>query len=508
MIASRWIVALVCGSVVSGFGQSRHPTIATIEELMREHHDVQALQAVNTSLRSSPGNPNLWTIKGIILSIEGKRTEALSAFDRALHLAPGNMAALRGEVELLDQKGDRRAVPLLHHILALSPHDPTAHEMLALYEERSGKCQAAIADFRESGDGMKQHPASIAAYGSCLHAIGNTQQAISIFQELVDRFPQAPYARYDLALVLCDAKDYLGALRVMEPVIRAGTTDPDLLSLASEAYEAVGNTPQSVATLRQAIVLDPKNVNLYNRFAELCLDHESYKVGVDMMDAGLRYNPKAASLYLSRGLLYAQISNFGEAQSDFATAERLDPGQGVSPYAKDIAALEKYHFDVSHSDAAVKALRNQIKSHPDSYLLHYLLAKLLTMQAPVSETANLVHARLEAEAAVHLKPNFVAGHDLLALVDLHSSNFTAAAEQSRDALQYDPDDRAAVYHLITALRHSKRSQDQAELQSMAKRLTTMERNSLQNDTHKRKFRLIESPPPPSEKDSQQIPNGH
>ncbi len=308
-------------------------------------------------------------------------------------------------------------------------------------------------------------------------------------------FPQLLFAKYDLALVLCDARHYKQALHVLEPVIHASKADPDMLSLASQAYEAAGNTPQAVGTLRQAIVKDPTDVNLYNAFAELCLDHQSYKAGIGMVNAGIHYNPKAASLYLSRGLLYAELSKFAQAQSDFATAERLNPGQGVSSYATDMAELEKYHFDTSHSDAAVKALQEQIHSYPNNFLLHFLLAKLLIMQGPQTGTPALARARSEAATAVRLKPDFVAARDLLAVIDLQSNNYSAAASQSRKALHYDPNDRSAVYHLIHALRHSKRPQDRAELQRMARRLGAMERHSLKSDTHKKRFRIVEAARP-------------
>jgi tetratricopeptide (TPR) repeat protein len=491
----RWISVISLGCGIAAAAQSRTSSVETIESLLRAHHTAQAIQAVDAQLRTSPRNTDLWTLKGIALAMDGRQTAALPAFDRALQLSPDNLVALRGEVQILDPRGDPRAIPLLHRILALSPQDATAHEMLALYEERSGHCKHAIANFRQSGPGLSRHPMSMAAYGKCLYQTGDTQQAISVFKQMLASFPHLALARYDFAIVLSYSRHYHQALQVMQPQLgAAGTRDPGFLSLAAADYEKVGDTPHAVATLRQAIVFHPKDVDLYNRFAELCLDHQSYKVGIDMLNAGLHYNPRASSLYLSRGLLYAQLSEFGNAQTDFADARRLDPHQGISSYGIDIAELEKYHFDTSHSQSAIDSLRSQLKAHPQSYLLHFLLAKLLTMQGPANESADMANARLQAATAVRLKPDFVAAHDLLALIDLDLNQFPAAADQSRKALRYAPDDRTAVYHLITALRHSSRPQDRVELQSMAKRLGAMERESLQNDTHKRKFRLVEGTP--------------
>ena len=286
MTAFRFYLVWLLGSAVLAYGKAGAGSISSVESLLRAHHTARALQSLDVALRTSPNNANLWTLKGIALSMRGNDRGASVAFQNALHLEPDNLAALRGEAQILDQQHSQRALGLLRRIIRLSPNDATAHEMLALDEQREGDCIAAIADFQKSGPAMQQHPESLAAYGSCLNATDKNPQAITVFQQLDHSYPNLRFAKYDLALVLCDARHYHRALQVLKPVISNGKADPDTLSLASEAYEAVGNTPKAVATLRQAIVEDPENLNLYNSFAELCLDHQSYKVGIDMINAG------------------------------------------------------------------------------------------------------------------------------------------------------------------------------------------------------------------------------
>ena len=45
------------------------------------------------------------------------------------------------------------------------------------------------------------------------------------------------------------------------------------------------------AFLRQAIVANPHDINLYLDFANVSIDHQSFQVGVDMINAGLRAEP-------------------------------------------------------------------------------------------------------------------------------------------------------------------------------------------------------------------------
>src|SRR2546429_1522057 len=69
-----------------------------------------------------------------------------------------------------------------------------------------------------------------------------------------------------LPILLHRPKD---ALDTLEPVIETRDPSADTLSLASTAYEDAGDTPKAVSALRQAILLDPRNVSLYLDFANI-----------------------------------------------------------------------------------------------------------------------------------------------------------------------------------------------------------------------------------------------
>lgn len=495
MIGRPCIVLLLLGSALLACAQPSAESVTQIEQLIRARQYPQALLAIRSGLRATPADARLWTLEGIALSLEGKNPDAVVAFEHALKLAPDNLAALRGEAELLDQGHDRRALPLLRRIVLLAPGDQTAHEMLGNLEEQAGNCPAALHDFEQSGAALKQHPESLVAWGACLDQTNQSQQAIAVFQQLADDFPQLAFAKYDLALTLFEARQYAAAEKAVEPLATSDAADPDVLSLASDIDEAAGDTPQAVALLRQAIVLQPDNANLYNAFALLCLDHDSFQVGIDMIDAGLRRIPGEPSLYLSRGLLYVQLSQFDKAEADFETAERLNPRQSMASYAIDVAELQKNNFDPKHSDRAVAEIRSQIRLHPDSAMLQYLLAKLLSTQSSDGAKSTLTEAKAAGEAAVRLRPNFVEAHDMLANIYLTSGEYSKAAEQCRISLHYDPSDRSALYHLMTALRHSDKPSDRAELQTLIRRLSELEKTSLEQETSRKKFHLVEVPPP-------------
>ena len=491
-----WTGLLVLSTAIAAQAQQSKTTVASIESLIRSQQYDQALQLTRSALHEAPRSYQLWTLQGIALSIKGSNTDALAAFEKALRFSPDYPPALKGAVQLLYQSQDKRAIPLLQKILKAEPKDQTAHEMLATLDAIQGDCTAAIDHFLLSADVIAPHPHSLEAYGYCLVQTGQQEKAIPVFQQLVALLPQRTYLKYDLAVLLLQSKQNDAALKLSEPLLASSQPDPDMLSLGSEAYEAAGDTPKSVSLLRQAIVLRPTEASYYIAFAAICLDHESYQVGIDMIDAGLHHVADDPGLYISRGLLYAQLASYDNAEADFKTAELLDSRQSLSSYAADLAQLQRNLAEKTSSDKELPELRAQIKAHPDNPLLYCLLAKLLTSEGADTDAAVTDEAIQAALEAVKLKPDFVEARDILASIYTRTGQYDLAIEQCRLALKDSPSDRIAVYHLIVALRHSSEEGKRDEIETLVKRLSDLQQGTRQQDLDRKRFKLVEQEPEP------------
>jgi tetratricopeptide (TPR) repeat protein len=480
------VLFTVCASFIA-LGQESKTSIAQVESLIRAQQYSQALEATRLDLHQNPGDFRLWTLQGIVLSIQGDKQAASTAFEKALSLSPKYPAALKGKVEILYEAQDKRAIPVLREILIADPKDETAHEMLAMLEEKQGDCQTADEQFQLSANAIQAHPNSLNAYGYCLMQTKQPEKAIPVFEQLAALLPEKTYLKYNLAVALVEAKQNEAALKVLEPMLAANPSDPDVLSLASEAYEATGDTPKAVALLRQAIVLSPATPGYYVSFATLCQDHDSFQVGIDMVNAGLSRISNDPSLYLARGLLYAQLAQYDNAEADFRKADQLDSAQGLSSYFTDLAEVAR-----NNPDQALSNVRSQLKTYPDSPSLHYLLAKLLWTRKGEADEA--IQSALQA---LKLKPNMVEARDLLAGIYVDKKKYDLAIEQCRLVLKSAPSDETAIFHLIIALRYSG-PDGQREIPALAKQLSDLKQNSRQLETEKKKFQLVEQQSPPAQ----------
>lgn len=480
-IAAWFVIAAALSGAVAQ-ERSPLPSISSIESMIRSRNYEDALKAAQLRLSSTPSDYRCWTLEGIALSLLGRNDDALAAYGKALKISPQYDPALKGKVQLLYPSGDKRAIPVLQTILRIDPENRTAHEMLAVLERRDGKCDDAIKQFEFAREEIDGHQESLEAYGYCLVQRKEWSKAAPVFRKLEALLPDEAYPRYDLAIVYLAMGDHQSVADTLEPLLASDQTDADILSLASEAYEALGNTPRAVALLRQAIVLSPSNPDYYVQFASISLAHDSFQAGIEMLNAGLTRLPESSSLYLSRGLLHAQLSEYDHAEADFSKAERLDSKQSLSSYAADLAAMQR-----NRPEEALVRVRSQLKSYPDSPLINLLLAKLIMYQTPDPDSAAFSEAMRAVLLAIRLKPDLVDARDLLASMYMSSGEYDKAIEQCRLALQTAPNDESATYHLMISLRHKG---DKNELPALVKRLGALHQQSLKAETDRKRYRLV------------------
>jgi tetratricopeptide (TPR) repeat protein len=466
--------------------QSSDP-IAPITSALRAGQFDRALELLQPALQQNPKSAQLWTLEGISLSGKSNKNAALDAFHHALSVSPDYLPALEGAAQIEYENGGKDAVSLLQRVLALRSHDPTSHAMLAVLAYRRGDCAAAVPHFEQSGPLIDAQPGALEAFGDCLLRLKQPERAVTVLRRAVEQASGDAAARYRLAsaqLMIQRPKD---ALATLEPLLQQNAPETGVLELAASAYEDDGNTPEAVRVLRQAIVSDPHNVNLYVDFANVSLDHQSYQVGIDMINAGLRAEPKAAALYVARGILYVQLAQYDNAESDFEEADTLDPKQAIGSAAEGLAAIEK-----NDPDQALATVREKLVKEPNDAFLLYLKAEIITQRGPDPASADFRDAVASAKKAITIRPSLAAARDILAKLYLQAGENEAAIEQSRKALNTDPKDQTALYHLIQALRKSGRTEG---VPNLLKELADLRAQATKEEAEHNRYKLVEQKSP-------------
>ena len=483
----RWITCLaVCATVFgaggSVLGQSSRDTVSAATQALRSKRFGEALQILEPALRQSPDNSQLWTLEGLAYSGDGHKKEALVSFRKALKISPDYLPALEGAAQIEYELGDKAAAGSLQHLLKLIPGDHTAHAMLASLAYKNRNCPEAVSQFEQSGELVDSQPSALRQYGICLARTKQSERAVAVLQKLVS----SPGAEEGDRLRVAELELSLGkpadAVDTLQPALQAHA-DSAVLALAAEAYEQQKDTPQAVKLLHQAIVQSPQEVNLYLQFADLSFVHQSFQVGIDMIDAGLKLQPKSAALYVARGILYVQIADYDHAEADFEMAHELDPRLSVSEAARGMLAQQQDDLD-----RALTVVRQKLTKNPNDALLLYVQADILVQKSPDVGSREFNDAIASARHATRLQPGLVQAHDTLAKLYLQAGKDQSAVDESQESLRYDPNDQVALYHLIVGLRKTGHKD---QLPALLKRLADLRQKATREEGDRNRYKFVE-----------------
>jgi tetratricopeptide (TPR) repeat protein len=466
--------------------QTADDSVSSIVSALRAQQFDQALHLLQPALERSSNDARLWSLQGVALSGLGRNKEALAAYRHALSIVPNYLQALEGAAQIEYEASSDEAIPLLRRVLALRPNDQTSHAMLAVLEYQRGHCEPAIVHFEKAGSLLDSQIDALHAYCTCLMKLRRFDEAATVFERALALHPDDPRERRLLASIQLTTHKPQEALATLEPLLAVKDPDAETLELASSAYEDAGDTPKAVSILRQAIILDPHNVNLYLDFANLAYNHQSFQVGIDVITDGLGVLPTASPLYLGRGVLYVQLADYNKAEADFEKAYQLDPSQSLSSAAQGLAAVQEHDFN-----RALTTVQAKLARKPNDPLLLYLQADILVENGADPGTQEFDLAMRSAKKAVSLQPSLADAHNVLAKLYLMSGQNQAAAEQCRQAISINPKDQAAVYHLIQALR---KSGNKEQIPALLKRLAELRAESTKEERERNRYALVEDGP--------------
>jgi tetratricopeptide (TPR) repeat protein len=461
--------------------------VGSIAAALRSQQFERALELLQPALQAAPTNPQLWTLQGLAFSGKGDQKNALVSFHSALKIAPDYLPALEGAAQVEYEAGSAGAVPLLQHVLRLRPNDPTSHAMLAVLAYQKGDCAGAVKHFVQSGSLVESQPGALQQYGSCLVNLKQMNQAITVFEKALNQNSADRRVRYQLAAVQLIAEHSREAIDTLAPLLEATTVDVRTLQLAAAAYEANGDTRNAVHVLRQAIVTDPRDVDLYLDFANISIEHQSFQIGIDVINSGISVQPEAAALYVARGVLYVQLAQYDEAEADFEKANSLDPAQSMGSVAQSLKAVQENDLG-----RALSTVRSKLARKPNDPFLLYLQSDILAQTGANPGSPEFDAALRSAKKAVSLQPNLGGAHTVLAKLYLQAGSNQAAAQESRKALDSDPKNQTALYHLIQALR---KTGEKGELPSLLKRLADLRAEVAKQERERNRYKLVEEGEP-------------
>jgi len=161
----------------------------------------------------------------------------------------------------------------------------------------------------------------------------------------------------------------------------------------------------------------------------------------------------------------------------------LDPRQALSSAGQSLVALQE-----NDPERALKTVQAKLQRQPNDPLLLYLQADFLLQTGAAPGSPEFQLAMRSARKSVELQPSLADARDVLAKLYVQSGQYKDAVEQCRKALDSNPKDQTAVYHLILALRKSGQTE---EIPALLKKLAQLREQTAKEENQRKRYKLVE-----------------
>ena len=362
---------------------------------------------------------------------------------------------------------------------------------LALRPENARKADALV-DFVE---------------GSRLEENAEIDSALAAYQKVLNVDPGQAELALRVAALLSRQEDFPRAIDVLKDAIKANPKEPaPYLQLSFIYAKYLKKTEQALKYANQAVALDPKNFDAYQRLYEIEVTGGDPKKAVQALERAAGVKSDDPAFWIRLGKLYASVVFKAEIETKpedikrvndffrkavenagddsavlkdvadyFAASQQIQ--EAIPLYLKvlelqpdDSNAREKLAsgFVLTNQRAkAIEMLQEIIKQHPEKYHPYDLLAQLLDEGARVLARANQPEpAKAEfAKAAANYEQSLLINpgraNTCLRLAELLIGPLKEgerAVKVLTEARQRFPDAPEFTYYLALALREAKHPQ--------------------------------------------------
>jgi predicted Zn-dependent protease len=464
-----------------------------------------AVRSLEPWLAETPGNLKALNLLGLALTGLGRIDEANARFGEALALDPSFNAARKNlAVNEFNRGRVAAAEPLFQEVLRQAPADEVAHLHLAEIHFQRKDCGAALAHYDKSGPRPFHDPRWTLNYAACLLEQEHEDRALTGLGRLPENdaarrfeagvalgragahasaatffraarlkgYKDAYTAGYNETLMHVEAGDETAAIQVAQELIAQGTVTAELYNLVARAYVQAGRIQEAYDALRMATRLEPSVEAHYVDLALICLDHENYDLGLEIVDVGLHHRPQSPTLRLQRGVLLAMKGRVELAEKEFEAARTLAP-QGAVPHV----ALAMAWMQTGHTPRAVALLRERSRHDPKDPMIFHVLGLALMRGGAAPDDEAGTEATAAFEEAVRLSPDFSGARAEWGKLLLKRGSVDSAIVQLERAVALDPANVAGSYSLAQAYRKAGQVDRASEMLARVSRLNARERQA-------------------------------
>jgi|SRR5271165_374814 len=255
-----------------------------------------------------------------------------------------------------------------------------------------------------------------------------------------------PYAAsFNLALCYVGTKQFKKAIQILNDLRIGGHDGVDVENLLTQAYIGNSQPQEALASLQKAAMLAPRNEKLFAFIADACTDNKDYRLGLKVVDIGLRGLPQSARLHYERAMFLTQLDQFDQAKPAFELAAKLAPGSEIGY----LAVAHKELLEGNIPDA-IRTAREGVRKGYENHALLTVLGEALIRSGISAGQPEFTEAQMALEKAVAGQPNDPTSQIALGSLDLIGGRLEDAIAHLEIARQLQPGQPSVYANLAKA----------------------------------------------------------
>lgn len=261
----------------------------------------------------------------------------------------------------------------------------------------------------------------------------DSQRAIKDFDKAIRFDPQLAPAYLSKVIALWDAAEQITPplfetmLELVNKSIKADSGFVLSHFVKGVVLYEQGDYSGAIASLSQAIKLQPDFFDAYLRRAEVYTAIKDYTKAVADLDAAAQLYPDDYSIYYQRGLANAALHNYEQAIEDYSKALAIFPQYALVHHQRGIAyrSIQKYEQAINDFDTALELMPQSASVFYDRGFTHYL-------------DGNYKKAIDDLSTAIELDPNLVDAYLLRGAANRSLKDYEAAIADYTTVIKLDP----------------------------------------------------------------------
>lgn len=391
-----------------------------------------------------------------LAGLYGNRSEyvdkAIEHYKLALRADPGSSLLAQELTDLYIQSGRlAEAVSEAQDMLKQDPANVEAHRILGrIYTRMIGDpsqkrinedmLRQAVQQYQKITEKDAKDVDAWVTLGRLQKMAQNSVEAEKAYKKALELDPENEYALSGLAMVYADIGDTKTAIEMWRKLAEQNP-NPRILRALASAYEQVRDYSSAAQTLRRALELAPKDLEIKRELAESLLASEQFSEALKLYEELAAAKPKDAQIPLRISQIYRQEHDLAKAREAQDRAKALDP-ESLDVRYNEVNLLEaegKYTEAIALLKEMVDSTAREAYSPPERTNRAILLERLGLLYRSNDQTQEAVEVFRQI---AKLDPDLGARAAAQIIETYRGGKEYARAEQEADAaFKKYPEDR-------------------------------------------------------------------